>query len=306
MEDGQELRNSIQRLLSGDARDLDRRLVRSAITTGEIAFAPSRHDVTVGGNVVQSVILSGNVTINVAISDSQFVQRILSAVPAGRSRDDPKREAETREQILRHAQGGRAPGNIRKSHPRQQADVAAQAAPHEEQFCQELPGCEQVGKWKFTSLTSTWSGGGMYRYLLSQHDYGRRPYVIRSVLRFFDYNKFSRDGLNTANAGVIFGWRSTPAGRSYHHLLFTGRDLTVENVGDNDYLDFVHIGPAVDFQIVEGRWYQFTILVNRSVTDVFMDGARIYSLFLSTQIGRVGIRPWRAQVECASFSAREL
>ena len=166
-----------------------------------------------------------------------------------------------------------------------------------------------IGDWHFNGEQNTFRGSGVYNYILSQHEYGSRPFTLKAKLRFFDYHLFAGDGLETANAGIILGWKQSPTNHSYYHLLFTGSRLLLESIGlnkEDTSLDAVHLDKGVNFNLEDTRLYKITISVGPEAITVFVDDRRVY--FIRTPnhlLGKVGIRPWRSRVECSYFEVNE-
>lgn len=166
-----------------------------------------------------------------------------------------------------------------------------------------------IGDWNFNVETGVISGSGVFNYLLSQNDYGARPFTIKSRLRFYDYRHFAADKLETANAGIILGWQQDSAHHSYFNILFSGRRILLEAIGFNggdDYLDAFHLEDGVEFDLEEERLYALTISVSSKAIVVFVDNKKIY--FVETPhdlLGRVGIRPWRSRIDCAYLEVYE-
>lgn len=75
--------------------------------------------------------------------------------------------------------------------------------------------------------------------------------------------------------------------------------------GDH-YSDFEHLDAGMPFEMEDGEEYQFHVQVTPEQITVFVDGIRRYQVATPPGMeGRVGIRPWRAQVTCSYFEVWE-
>lgn len=150
--------------------------------------------------------------------------------------------------------------------------------------------------WKYTALIPKWR---------PFHIYGESAFTIRTSIKFFDYKKFENQGSETANSGIVFGWKDGINNNTYYKLLFSGEDITLEEIGSDgqdDYNDFRQLARSVPFKIEEDRLYQILISITQRNINVFIDEKMIYSAPSPRSLkGRVGIRPWRAKVECDYF-----
>lgn len=180
-----------------------------------------------------------------------------------------------------------------------------------ERFCDPLhwPLLKKMGDWVFHAENKYIEGSGIFHFLLSQREYGPRPFIITTRLQFFGYGDFSKDGPDTANAGIVLGWNSSERRTSYYHLLFTGQQILLEEVGaggGGDYRDFRHLSPPTAFDIKDGHLYQITLHISQNLIDVFVDQRHLCALHPPNRIlGKVGMRPWRAKIRCTQFEVRE-
>lgn len=172
---------------------------------------------------------------------------------------------------------------------------------------------EKIGNWKIHYLTSqipTIIGSGMYSYLLSKNEYGKRNFNIHCKIRFFDYAIHANRGGETGASSFILGWINSDDGHKYFNLVFTGNKVIFEAVGFNeksDYLDSRHLHEGASFPIIEGKTYDFVISSSKETLEVFVDGHSIYLFSLEKPIyGKVGLRPWRAKIECDYFEVCEM
>jgi hypothetical protein len=162
----------------------------------------------------------------------------------------------------------------------------------------------KIGSWKLDSNTNMLRGGGIHEFLLSRHDYGKRNFTIKADLSFMNYERFRDAALDTANAGIVLRWQEYGRGHRYYNLL-NGRRLLLEAVGFSgrgDYRDFKHFDDGVAFKIDEDRKHEFGVSVTDVAIDAFIDNKIVYSVSAPKDlVGRVGLRPWRAQVQCSKF-----
>jgi len=177
----------------------------------------------------------------------------------------------------------------------------------------EWAAIEKIGDWQITNLANqvpTIIGSGMYSYLLSKNEYGKRLFRIHSKMRFYDYALHVNHGGETGAASFVLGWVNTAKGHRYFNFVFTGKKAIFEAVGFNDqpdYLDSQHLHEGVAFSIVEGKTYDFVIAISKETMQVFLDGHSFYLTSLSRPIyGKVGLRPWRARIECDYYEVSEM
>ena len=177
----------------------------------------------------------------------------------------------------------------------------------------EWESIEKIGNWQITTAANqvpTVVGSGLYSYLLSKNEYGRRLFRIHSKIRFYDYEIHVNRGGETGASSFILGWVNTASGHRYFNLVFTGRRAIFEAVGFNnrpDYLDSRHLHDGIPFSVVEGKTYDFVITISKESMQVFLDGHSFFSISLSKPIyGKVGLRPWRARIECDYYEVSEM
>lgn len=167
----------------------------------------------------------------------------------------------------------------------------------------------KIGAWTFDSTMNEIRGSGVYEFLLSRRDYGRKDFRIKAGLLFANYGRFQHAGMDSANAGIVLGWQDQGRSRRYYNLLFTGRRLLLEAVGfrgADDYRDFKHFDEGVEFIVEDGRQYEIAVSVSSIAVDVFIDNEIRYSVATPKDIeGRVGLRPWRSAITCTKFVAYE-
>lgn len=183
----------------------------------------------------------------------------------------------------------------------------------QEQFC-DYSNWETLrrsgGQWRYQSGARTIRGGGMYEILLSRYQYGAKPFSLEAILGFDRYGQHAEDASETANAGIILGWRINNGREQYYNLLLDGQRMLLELVGartGNQYSDFEHLDEGVAFIVEDGRAYHFKLYVTPEVITVQVDHELRYQIATPQDIeGRAGIRPWRAEVDCQYFELFEL
>ncbi len=181
-----------------------------------------------------------------------------------------------------------------------------------EQFCDysHWQHLTRVGEWDFFPEKSLFRSQGLYQYLLSRYDYGAQPFTIKAVLAFNGYAQHAGAHSQTANAGLILGWKQTAAQPpQYYHILLDGSRMLLERVGalsGNDYLAFEHLDTGVPFRVEDGLEYHFSVHVTPRYISVFVNNHLRYQVASPPDIeGLVGIRPWRAAVACRYFEVGE-
>ena len=179
-----------------------------------------------------------------------------------------------------------------------------------EQFCnrEHWGNLYKLGDWTLDQEQRC-IGSGIYQFLLSRNEYGLKSFTITAKITFYDYEIYKNDGMDTANAGIILGWKQEDAHHIYYNLLFTGDRILLEEIGGyggDDYRDFRHIDSGTPMAIEEDREYHFVVHVTMDVIDVFVDGRRTYSVLRPRGLyGRVGLRPWRSRIVCTYFEVRD-
>lgn len=169
----------------------------------------------------------------------------------------------------------------------------------------------KVGEWRFDAVAKELIGEGMYRYVLSGHTYGPRPFTIDCRLTFLDLKP--KSGLDAVNAGIVLGWSTQdvtpPITPRYLHLALSGKALFFEKVGfrgKNEYVDFQHIGQEVPFLLEVNVPYDFSVRVEAGRLRVSCNGREVFDVDVQPDeiVGRVGLRPWRSTLSCQRFEVR--
>jgi hypothetical protein len=180
-----------------------------------------------------------------------------------------------------------------------------------EQFCdpQGWERLSKIGRWDFDQASGTITGSGVLSFLLSHWDYGRRCFVIRTKIKFFDFERHVGKGTDEANAGIVLFYQKSTTSHDYYNLLITRTSLRLEEVGGGggtDYWDFKHLSPASVLELKEGEEYDLAIMVSEQTLDVHINDGIVLTHKLSTQrSGKVGIRPWRSRVEITFLEVTE-
>ena len=171
----------------------------------------------------------------------------------------------------------------------------------------------QHGKWIFDENNKTIFGSGVNAFLVSRQSYGYNDFEIQAKISYSNLKLFTKrpDFINT---GIIFGWESEQSKPTYYNLLFTGKKLLLERVGnkaitfevdDAKIEKFEHIDEGIDFELQENFEYKFLIQFTKNEIKVFADSKLITTFKLPRFIiGRVGLRAWRCQVNIHEFKIK--
>lgn len=236
-------------------------------------------------------------TEEVNVFSAQIISRILSLINSIEEDSLIQLEWVNKEKI-----------NIGASNKKSGID---KGGPNSEKFQEQShwPHLEKIGRWTLLSDTGKIFGQGVYQFLLSSNEYGRREFTIFTSIKFNNYENFSSKFLDNVNAGIVLGWVAKEDKRRYYNLLFTGKKVLLEGVGlhgGDDYRDFVHLDNGVELQIVDGIEYRFAIKVSSKRIDLFIEDEMAYSIERPQEMyGRVGLRPWRSKIEVDYFEVIE-
>ncbi len=166
----------------------------------------------------------------------------------------------------------------------------------------------KIGDWIFDEERRRITGSGIQTYLVSRNEYGDRPFQIEASLEFSNFSPPSGDKLGM-NAGIIFGWLSEAKANRYYNVLITGSELLVERIGfhgGSEGQDYEHCTRPVSLPIQRALSYRFRITVNAKAVEIAVGGKIIQTLPRPTGVkGRVGLRPWRSQLDCTDFVVHE-
>ena len=119
----------------------------------------------------------------------------------------------------------------------------------------------------------------MYRYLLSNSEYGTGAFTIKARIEFVELR--AESAVNAVNAGIVLGWNAPEENPLYLHLMFTGRRLLLEQIGQSgrdEYYDFHHIDEGVPFLLQTGQSYEISLHANLDELTVSIDGREVYSV----------------------------
>ncbi len=167
----------------------------------------------------------------------------------------------------------------------------------------------RIGDWILDEQNGRILGAGMRAYLLSRDEYGDAPFSILTTLKFTNFTYGTTKQTPGMNAGIIFGWKIEKEASRYYNVLLTGSELLVERIGfkgGSESGDYEHITEPVPLMIENGKPYTFQIDVKDKI-DIAVNGRTILSLERPTgALGRVGLRPWRSQMECTGFRVESL
>ncbi len=164
----------------------------------------------------------------------------------------------------------------------------------------------KIGDWIHDSGNRQIIGAGVGSFLLSREAYGGE-FSINASLSFSNFHTLNDGDLVGFNAGIVLGWNDTSEGKRYFNLLITGEKLLIEKIGfgTGDDYDFEHICPAVDFPIRTGAIVDIRIDATDDRLTISNGKTSILDIQRPLGInGRVGLRPWRSQVNCKDFVVR--
>lgn len=164
----------------------------------------------------------------------------------------------------------------------------------------------KIGDWIHDSGNRQIIGAGVGSFLLSREAYGGE-FSVDATLSFSNFYTLNDGDLTGFNAGIVLGWNDTAEGKRYFNLLITGEKMLLEKVGfsTGDDYDFEHVCPAVDFPIRDGAIVDIRIDATDDRLTVSNGKTSILDIQRPLGInGRVGLRPWRSQVNCRDFVVR--
>jgi hypothetical protein len=192
--------------------------------------------------------------------------------------------------------------------PRTQTDQAVikSGATAKEVFL-ELPTWTRlikIGDWIFDEQRARIIGSGVRAYLLSREEYGETGFVIHALLEFTNFQR-PQDKRLGMNAGIIFGWKTENGTNRYYNVLLTGSELLIERVGfrAGSESDYEHVTDPVPLPIESGKPIAFEVRVSTDKIEIDVNNKLVQSLNRPTGVvGRVGLRPWRSQIDCTTFT----
>jgi hypothetical protein len=167
----------------------------------------------------------------------------------------------------------------------------------------------KVGRWQFDQNSGAFMSEGMYRYLLSDSEYGTRAFTIKAHIEFLELR--AEGEVKAVNAGIVLGWNAPEEKPRYLHLMFTGKRLLLEEIGRlgrDEYYDFHHIDEGVPFLLQTGQSYEISLHADLYEITASIDGLEVYSVKPppGSLIGKVGLRPWRSVLKCERFEVRTI
>ncbi|MBN1322104.1 MAG: toll/interleukin-1 receptor domain-containing protein [Thermoleophilia bacterium] len=192
--------------------------------------------------------------------------------------------------------------------PRARLGTTANECPPSEDFLERSTWNEliRIGDWVCDHEKGRILGAGMGNYLLSRNEYGSTPFKIDAVVSLsnFDERLLEKDG-GWLNAGLVFGWKSEQANPRYYHILLTGRKVLLERIGARGGApasDYKHLDDSGDLAIEKTKPYHFCVSYKPGSLVVQADDNELLNISLpGAVVGRVGLRPWRTQMECTQF-----
>lgn len=166
----------------------------------------------------------------------------------------------------------------------------------------------KIGNWILDRNKGEIVGSGKQAYLLSRYEYGQGPFSIEARIRFSNFDEHIQHPVNKMNAGIVFGWKSEKENPRYYHLMLTGDDLLIERIGfqgGDVFRDYEHFTNKVPFKIQEETEYLLKVDISKTI-NVFINDQQILSVDRPTGVvGRVGLRPWRSQMNCMQFNVKK-
>ncbi|MBN1363296.1 MAG: TIR domain-containing protein [Syntrophaceae bacterium] len=162
----------------------------------------------------------------------------------------------------------------------------------------------KIGNWILDSKNEQFIGAGMNNYILSRNEFGDLDFSVSATLKFSNFQHYRRR-LPAFNGGFICGWKSEKSNPQYYNLLLTGTRVEFERIGFNGGTaleDVEQLNSGDNLIITEDKYYNYLIVYENNKISFLVDGKLIHSFDVpSAIIGRVGIRPWRSQVDCTAF-----
>lgn len=166
----------------------------------------------------------------------------------------------------------------------------------------------KIGDWIYDESAERILGSGKQAYLLSRRLYGEAPFSIMAEISFTNIEKYTQRLIQKMNAGIVFGWMTEKTNPRYYHVMFTGAELLLERVGfkgGDVYTDYEHLTEGIPFLVSEGAKHMAKISF-ASTIDISVNNKLLLSIERPTGVyGRVGLRPWRSQMECTQFTVEE-
>lgn len=162
----------------------------------------------------------------------------------------------------------------------------------------------KIGNWNIDQSTGQFIGKGSFQYLLSSKDYGAKGFEIESCISF-DINENTGSRMN---AGFVLGWDNSSNNPKYYHLMFTGQEIILEQIGKNggSEADFQHLTNGVPFPLKFKKQYEIKISYDNQSLQVLVDKGVVVNIPMTHKIvGRVGLRPWRSKMICDKFKVSE-
>lgn len=187
----------------------------------------------------------------------------------------------------------------------QRASLERETRAEEEFFQHEIwTKLIKIGNWIFDEDRKRIIGSGVRSYLLSRREYGDVPFRLQARLEFSNFVLPQEDRLGM-NAGIVLGWKVEGQTNRYYNILLTGTELLIERVGfrgGSEGRDYEHVTEPIALSIDSGKSYLFEVRVSADRVDVSVNDRHVQSLERPTGVtGRVGLRPWRSQVDCTEF-----
>lgn len=161
----------------------------------------------------------------------------------------------------------------------------------------------KIGDWIFDQSRACIVGSGMNAFLVSRENYGAEPFTATMVARFTNF-AYPKNGKLGMNAGLVFGWNDEKQRPRYYNVVMSGVDIRLERIGFESppAKHWQHLTDPRPFRIEHGATVQIDLSVQEDKITIVANGERVVECPKPTGVvGRVGLRPWRSQLECTRF-----
>lgn len=167
----------------------------------------------------------------------------------------------------------------------------------------------KIGNWIRDEDKGRILGASPFTYLLSRGEFGKSPFKINATIRFSNFDK-PGEGRFGMNAGIVVGWQSEAGVHRYTNVQLSGSTILIERIGFRggpEGRDYEHVTKPTELSISSQTDYVFEIIVKSQRIGITVNGANILSANHQGGIlGRVGVRPWRSQMEITDFRVAAL
>lgn len=161
----------------------------------------------------------------------------------------------------------------------------------------------KIGDWIFDQSKPCIVGTGMNAFLVSREEYGAAPFRAKTIVSFRNF-AYPTNGKLGMNSGLVFGWNNEKQRPRYYNVVLSGGDLRLERIGFQPppARTWEHLTEPKPFHIEAGRSVELMLQVDTEKISVDVNGANVIAFPRPPGVtGRVGLRPWRSQLECTEF-----